>query len=213
MPLSFFFFFWALFKLPATLRVLGFPCGSDGKESACNAGDLGLIPTLERSPAEGNGNPGEFHGQRSLAGYSAWGRKESDMIELLTLSLSEEISGSSCTCHVADWHLPFLQGSRFLLLKTLFWLQDLGSRGICCLGTDTVLHPLLSFPVAGSQSHTPNLRSGRPRNLTFSIPKKGCNVMSTWCSCHYSSAECAEPSVFTHVLGFQLFTLKNNPAM
>ena len=172
-----------------------------------------MIPGLERSPAEGNGNPGEFHGQRSLAVYSAWGRKESDMIELLTLSLSEEVPGSSCTCHVADWHLPFLQGSQFLLLKTLFWLQDLGSRGMCCLGTDTVLHPLLSLPVAGSRSHTPNLRSGRPRNLTFSIPKKGCNVMSTWCSCHYGSAECAEPSVFTHVLGFQLFTLKNNPAM
>ena len=34
----------------------GFPGGSDGKESACNAGDLGLIPGLERSPGEGNGN-------------------------------------------------------------------------------------------------------------------------------------------------------------
>ena len=35
---------------------LGFPGGSAGKESACNAGDLGLIPGLERSPGEGNGN-------------------------------------------------------------------------------------------------------------------------------------------------------------
>ena len=33
------------------------PGGSDGKESACNAGDLGLIPGLGRSPGEGNGNP------------------------------------------------------------------------------------------------------------------------------------------------------------
>ena len=32
-------------------------CSSDGKESACNAGDLGLIPGLGRSPGEGNGNP------------------------------------------------------------------------------------------------------------------------------------------------------------
>ena len=39
------------------------------------------------------------------------GVAESDMIELLTLSLSEEVPGSSCTCRVADWHLPFLQGS------------------------------------------------------------------------------------------------------
>ena len=36
---------------------LGFPGGSDGKESACSAGDTGLIPGLGRSPGEGNGNP------------------------------------------------------------------------------------------------------------------------------------------------------------
>ena len=34
----------------------GFPNGSNGAESACHAGDLGLIPGLERSPGEGNGN-------------------------------------------------------------------------------------------------------------------------------------------------------------
>ena len=33
---------------------MGFPGGSDGKESACNVGDLGLIPELGRSPGEGN---------------------------------------------------------------------------------------------------------------------------------------------------------------
>ena len=36
---------------------LGFPGGSDGKEYACNAGDLGLIPGLGRSPGGGHGNP------------------------------------------------------------------------------------------------------------------------------------------------------------
>ena len=36
---------------------MGFPGGSDGKESACNAGDLGSIPGLGRSPGEGNGHP------------------------------------------------------------------------------------------------------------------------------------------------------------
>ena len=35
----------------------GFPGGSAGKQSACNAGDPGLIPGLGRSPGEGNGNP------------------------------------------------------------------------------------------------------------------------------------------------------------
>ena len=36
---------------------MGFPGGSDGEESACNAGDLGLVPGSGRSPGEGKGNP------------------------------------------------------------------------------------------------------------------------------------------------------------
>ena len=36
---------------------MGFPCSSVGKESACNTGDMGLIPESERSPGEGNGSP------------------------------------------------------------------------------------------------------------------------------------------------------------
>ena len=58
---------------------LGFPGASDGKESACSVGDLGLIPGLGKSPEEGPGNPLQYsrlenpHGQRSLAGYSLWG--------------------------------------------------------------------------------------------------------------------------------------------
>ena len=38
----------------------GFPHSSDGKESACNAGDLGSIPGLGRFPGEGNGNPFQY---------------------------------------------------------------------------------------------------------------------------------------------------------
>ena len=63
---------------------MGFPGGSDGKESTCNEGDLGSIPGLGRSPGGGHGNPLQYfclensHGQRSLVGYSPWGQKESD---------------------------------------------------------------------------------------------------------------------------------------
>ena len=39
---------------------VGLSGGSDGKESACNAGDLGSVPGLERSPGEGNGNPLQY---------------------------------------------------------------------------------------------------------------------------------------------------------
>ena len=57
---------------------LPLPGRSDGKESACNAGDLSSIPGLERSPGKGNDYPtpvflpGEPRGQRSLVGYSSW---------------------------------------------------------------------------------------------------------------------------------------------
>ena len=48
--------------LVQTTFKLGFPCGSAGKESACNAGDLGLIPGLGRYPREGKGYPLQYSG-------------------------------------------------------------------------------------------------------------------------------------------------------
>ena len=71
-----------------------FPGGSDGKESACKVGDPDLIPELGRSPGEGNGNPLQYSClensmDRSLAGYSPWGRKESDITRWLSLSLHQ----------------------------------------------------------------------------------------------------------------------------
>ena len=66
---------------------MGFPGGSDGKESACNVGDSGSMPVLGRSPGGGHGNPLQYsglenlHGQRSPSGYSPWGCKELDMTE------------------------------------------------------------------------------------------------------------------------------------
>ena len=68
----------------------GFSGGSDSKEYTCNAGDLGLIPGLGISPGGGHSNSIQHsclenpHGQRSLAGYSPWRRKESDMTERLS---------------------------------------------------------------------------------------------------------------------------------
>ena len=65
----------------------GFPCGSDDKESAFNAGDAGSTPESGRSPWRREWQPtlvflpGEFHGQRSLVGYSPWDCKESDTTE------------------------------------------------------------------------------------------------------------------------------------
>ena len=68
---------------------MGFPCGYSGKESACNVGDLGLIPGLRRSPGEGKGYPLQYSGLENSMDYvySPWGCKESDRTEWLSLSL------------------------------------------------------------------------------------------------------------------------------
>ena len=60
---------------------MDFPGGSDMKESACNAGDPGLIPGLGKSPGVREWQPtpvflpGKSGGQRRLVGYSPWGHK------------------------------------------------------------------------------------------------------------------------------------------
>ena len=48
------------------------PGGSDGKGFACNAGDLGLIPELGRSPREGNGNPLQYSCLENPMDRGAW---------------------------------------------------------------------------------------------------------------------------------------------
>ena len=51
---------------------MGFPGGSDGKESACNAGDLGLITGLGRSPGGGHGNPLQYSCLENLMDRGDW---------------------------------------------------------------------------------------------------------------------------------------------
>ena len=86
----FFLYLRKCFIVVRSTQYWGFPGGSDGKESACNAGDLGSIPGSGNIPWRRAWQPtpiflsGEFHGQRRLVGYSPWGRKESDMTEYLT---------------------------------------------------------------------------------------------------------------------------------
>ena len=67
---------------------MGFPHGSNSKESASNDRDLGSIPGLGRSPGEGHGNPFHYSCLENLmdrgawqAIYSPWGPKESDRID------------------------------------------------------------------------------------------------------------------------------------
>ena len=79
-----------LFNMLSRL-VMGFPCSSVGKESACSAGDwvhpwVGKIPWRRKWQPTLVSLSGKFHGQRSLVGCSPWGCKESGTTEQLTLT-------------------------------------------------------------------------------------------------------------------------------
>ena len=133
-----------------------FPCGSAGKESACNVGDLGSILGLGRSPGEGERLlspvfwPGEFHGL-----YSPWSRKESDKTERLSLSLQP-----------LDH-----QGS----LKTLTLLFTASSRG-------SRLSPIFSTqPTARCESHS-HILSFRHRTLPTNGYSLGYQLSPELCS-------------------------------
>ena len=58
--------------MEVALEWVGFPGGSDAKDSACNAGDLGLIPGLGISLGEGNGNPLQYSCLENPMGGGAW---------------------------------------------------------------------------------------------------------------------------------------------
>ena len=53
-------------------QLFGLPCGSEGKESACNVGGKCLIPGLGRSPGEGNGNPLQYSCQENSMDRGPW---------------------------------------------------------------------------------------------------------------------------------------------
>ena len=88
---------WALRKpqkvIPHLLNPVGFPDGTSGKESACQCRRhkrCGFNPWVRKIPWRKKWQPtpvflpGESYGQRSLAGYSPWGRKQSEMTEMTT---------------------------------------------------------------------------------------------------------------------------------
>ena len=97
--------------------------GSESKGSACNAGDLGLIPGLGRSPGEGNVQPFSYsclenpHGQRSLAGYSPEGSKESDTTEQQStahISLTDVVFGLTS---ISEKMIPYIPIVRVPILE------------------------------------------------------------------------------------------------
>ena len=84
------------------------------KQSACNGGDLGLIPGLRRSPGEKWQPtpvflPEKLHGQRTLVGYSPQGHKELDITMWLILSLSSSLGKAICFVQSTSLNVTFIQ--------------------------------------------------------------------------------------------------------
>ena len=92
---------WRRDRLP-TQVFLGFPGGSAGKASACNAGDLGLNPGLGRSTEKGKGYPLQYSDLENSMDYSPWGCEESDTTEQLNWTAWPQ---GSCSLHDSD--LPY----------------------------------------------------------------------------------------------------------
>ena len=94
--------------LPACTPCSGLPGGSDGKESARNAGDPGSIPGLGQTPGEWNGYPLQYSCLENSMDREAWqasvqGVTESDMTEQLTFSLFIPCSRRSRLFSLPEW--------------------------------------------------------------------------------------------------------------
>ena len=88
---------------------MGFPGSSASKESACNVGDLGLIPGLGRSPGQGNGYPLQCSGLESFMDCIVHGvAKESDMTEQFSLALTSVFLGfPGGSAGKESWYLQY----------------------------------------------------------------------------------------------------------
>ena len=111
--------------------MLGFPCSSVGKESAYNAGDLGSIPGLGRSPGEGNGNPLQYSCLENLMDRAAWqatvhviARIGHDLVTKLPL-VTESVQLTVCS--LVEGYM--LQTNMYIKLKK--WLSRNKNGGEC----------------------------------------------------------------------------------
>ena len=104
--------------------MLGFPSGSAGKESVCNAGDLGSIPGLERSPGEGKGYPLQYSGLENSMDCTVHGVAKSQT------RLSD--FHSCCCCSVAKFCLFEIHGMQPATRLLSPWDFPCKSTGVGC---------------------------------------------------------------------------------
>ena len=105
---------------------LGFPGGSDSKESASNAGDQGSIPGLGRSPGEGKGYPLQYSDLHCIAHGAAKSQTEKD-----TYHKKESEIAQPCPtlCDSVDYSIPDSSVHGILQARILEWVAISFSRG------------------------------------------------------------------------------------
>ena len=138
---------------------MGFSGGSDSNQSACNARDLASIPELGRSSGGGrHGNPLQYsclknpHGQRSLAGYSPRGRKQSDMTEQLSHSTRRAVK----CFFLSLWFQPSLPEKK---TKLILSHQDIPNSKPTALCRGVHQNQLRTFPKNENNKKKPCLIS------------------------------------------------------
>ena len=104
-----FFMLWYVGICKNSFNILGFPCGSAGKESAYKAGNLGLIPGLGRFPGEWKGYPLQYSGLESSMDCIVHGVTKSQT----------RLSNFHFTFYILDSVLPFL----LYMLQVLYPVQ------------------------------------------------------------------------------------------
>ena len=97
---------------------MDFPCGSAGRESTCNAGDLASIPGLERAPGEGNGYPLQYSGLENSMDYIVHG------IAMSWTRLSDFHFTSLQVCH----SFPFKEQTSFNFMAAVTIHSDFGAQ-------------------------------------------------------------------------------------
>ena len=106
----------------------GFPVGSEGKASACNPGNPGLIPGLGRSPGEGNGNPLQYSCLENSMDGEAWWATVRGVAKSQTW-LSDFTHYIYIHTHTRIYKIAILTGMRWYLIKVLialpWWLVTL----------------------------------------------------------------------------------------
>ena len=155
---------------------LDFPWGSAGKESACNAGDLGSIPGMERSPGGGKGYQLQFSGLENSMGYSAWGCKESDTTEQLSRHFTSSV-------HIFMFlsQVTVIPG---VLRQSLTTLNPLLLESSCCSVTKsclTLCNPMDCSSTGSSVQGISQVRTwnGLPFPSPGNLPEPGMEPMSS----------------------------------